>query len=106
VNGALAQVGRVQKGSCGRRGLPSWFVEDMYEDYQFLGSTYKVARKYGRTAQSVWDTFANRRLAMRPDSRKRRGKTRTFDGMVFTRSNKMGWRATSGDRPTLKHVIF
>ena len=85
MNSSLAQVGRVQKGSCGRRGLPSWFVADMYDDYKFLGSTYKVARKYGRTAQSVWELFHSHRLAMKPEPRAiARGRKRvTFDGRDY-----------------------
>ena len=66
MNAELLEVGKVRKGSCGRRGLPQWFIQDMWDDYQALGSTHKVARKYGRTAQSIWDTFRNRRLKMKP----------------------------------------
>jgi len=117
VNTALLQIGlspeqvrracaaQVKKGSCGRRGLPGWLVAQMHAAYLRLGSTWKVARLYGRSAQSIQELFAKRGLDRRPDSRQRRGATRTFGGLVFTRGN-MGWRGTQGDRPLLHHLIW
>ncbi len=89
----------------GRRGMPAEAVQRMYFEYQRLGSTYKVAKLFGRSAQAIWEILRRRGFALKPNSKKRRGATRTWKGRVFTRS-KFGWRETSGERELLHHLIW
>jgi hypothetical protein len=54
-------------GGCyvGRRGMPMAWIETMYADYQAGLSLAQVAKKYGRTRQSIFDIFKRRGLKLR-----------------------------------------
>jgi len=51
---------------CGRRGLPKEWVEQMYADYQRLGSLAKAGELHGRTRQSMFHIFQNHGKKMNP----------------------------------------
>lgn len=96
-------VAQVRKGSCGRRGLPDWLVAQMHADYQRGLSTHRLAKKYGRSAQSLWEVFRKRRLVMRPDPKAKSGARIVWRGCIWTPNTKGAWRPTTGDRARLLH---
>ncbi len=89
-------------GRFGRGGLPRALVLRMYEDYKRLQSVEKAALLYGRTRQSLWETFKSHKLPLR--QKKFRAKI-VHRGIAYT-MHKGYLRATAGDRSPLHHVIW
>jgi len=98
-----AAVKMIPKSSCGRRGLPDYAVNAMYAEYQSGLSTHALARFYGRTAQSIWETFRKRGLPMRA---KKVAPKIIFNGQVFCPGKGGVFRCTTGGRDPLHHRIW
>lgn len=89
----------------GRKGLPDDFVDRMHSDYLTLHSIAKVARLYGRTRQSVYESFARRGLRLY--SKKPPKEEREYHGLNYTPNNDGYLRCTkSGFRKHLHVVIW
>lgn len=101
-----AMARQVRKGSCGRGGLPDYVVKTMYADYLRLKSLAKVAALYGRTRQSVYDTFRNHGLQL---FAKRFKKKLLHGGRAYTPDKQGYYRDTifrAGQHKLLHHVLW
>lgn len=107
----LFQQALLLKGQCGRRGLPSQIVAEMWRDYQEWKSIAAVARLWQRAPQSMWELLAGRGYQLRPNSRalcanRPVGERVRYDGRIFTPSNRGYLRATSGAREPLHRAVW
>ena len=99
----LVMTAKSIKGRQGRRGLPEAVTAAMYQDYLGLHSLSAVGRKYGRTRQSVYCLFHTHGLKL--DARNF-GKRIEHAGRVFTPAKDGYYRATTGDRIALHHLLW
>ena len=98
-----AAVKIIRKGSTGRGGLPEYAVATMYADYQRLHSLSKVGKIYGRTRQSVYDTFRSHGYQLEARNFRQRI---IWRDRVFTPGKNGYYRETSGEREPLHHAIW
>lgn len=98
-----ASARAVRKGSCGRGGLPGYVIAAMYADYQRGLSLAQVGHAYGRTRQSIYDTFKSHGLPCRP----RRFKDKiVYAGRSYTPGKDDYFRLTFGDRHHLHRRMW
>jgi len=96
-------TGKAKKGRAGRLGLPANVLSQMYADYQRLHSLSKVGVLWGRTRQSVYQIF--KAHGLKREARNFQTKI-VFGGRSFTQNKSVYYRAVSGDRRPLHHIMW
>jgi hypothetical protein len=101
----LAVMGKQRYG---QKGMPKVLRDQMYADYLRLGSIAAIAPIYGRSPQSIWETFNTHGYELKPGAVARcRPAPVIYDGVKYSLSGKgLQMRSTTPPRRNLRTVIW